>query len=197
MRTVRVSSHEEQQPNPTGLKCGGMTRQNLGIARGANPLGGEAQTGGYMDQLKLFDEPQREYTSDDYWTPKWVFDTLGIEFDLDVACPPEGPAHTPCKRFYTQADDGLIAPWEGCVWMNPPFSKPQKWVQKFIDHGNGIALTPMAKSRWFNQLWEVAHGVIPLPSNMKFVQGGIFMPVMLSAFGDKCVDAIANIGRVR
>ena len=28
-------------------------------------------------------------TSDDCYTPRWVFDAMGLEFDLDVAAPKE------------------------------------------------------------------------------------------------------------
>jgi hypothetical protein len=51
-----------------------------------------------MTQERLFTVRQEEYTSDDYWTPKWIFDALGLEFDLDVACPPEGPTTPLAKR---------------------------------------------------------------------------------------------------
>ena len=30
-----------------------------------------------------FDEVSSK-TSDDYYTPKWIFDAIGLEFDLDV-----------------------------------------------------------------------------------------------------------------
>lgn len=150
-----------------------------------------------MNQDTLFPMPQTGTTSDDYWTPKWVFDALGIEFDLDVACPPDGPPHTPAKAWYTQETDGLASPWWGCVWMNPPFSKPTPWVRKFIEHKNGVCLVPMSKSSWFQELWDTAHGITPMPWKLKFDQGAIFMPVVLAAFGTNNVKAIANIGRVR
>ena len=149
------------------------------------------------EQDTLFPMPQTGNTSDDYWTPKWVFDALGLEFDLDVACPPDGPPHTPAKAWYTQETNGLTSPWWGRVWMNPPYSKSSPWVRKFIEHGNGVCLVPMAKSQWFNELWDKADGLTPMPSNMKFDQGSIWMPVILAAMGQENADAIANIGRVR
>jgi hypothetical protein len=106
------------------------------------------------EQLALFTVRQDNKTSDDYYTPKWIFDALGLEFDLDVACPPEGPLFTPAKAFYTQETDGLTSPWHGLVWMNPPYSKPAPWVDKWLDHGNGLALLPFAKSKWCQQLWD-------------------------------------------
>jgi len=153
-----------------------------------------------MTQPRLFTTPQDGSTSDDYWTPKWIFDALGVEFDLDVACPPNGPAHTPCKAFYTQEDDALTADWYGAVWMNPPFSKPNDWVYKFIKHANGICLLPYSKSKWFNHLWSQLDGIVALPrERAAFVQGDIFMPCFLGAFGLANLEALhqSQIGRVR
>jgi len=152
-----------------------------------------------LNQESLFPMPQQGKTSDDYWTPKWIFDALGIEFDLDVACPPQGPAHTPCKAFYTQETDGLASPWVGNVWMNPPYSKATPWVNKFMEHQNGICLMPFAKSAWCNRLWNDCHGIVMLPWNFRFAQGSIFIETMLAAYGPHNVEALhrSNIGRVR
>jgi len=141
--------------------------------------------------------PQTARTSDDYWTPKWVFDALGITFDLDVACPPKGPAHTPCRAYYTQETNGLASPWHGNVWMNPPYSKTSPWARKFMQHRNGICLVPFAKSAWANELWEDADAIVMMPSTMKFEQGSIFIQTMLAAYGYNNAQALANIGRVR
>jgi len=150
-----------------------------------------------MEPDTLFPMPQTARTSDDYWTPKWVFDALGITFDLDVACPPEGPAHTPCRAYYTQETNGLTSPWHGTVWMNPPFSNANPWVRKFIEHANGIALTVVGKSAWCDTLWNTADAIVLLPRSMAFDQGAIFLPTMLSAYGKQNAQALANIGRVR
>lgn len=150
-----------------------------------------------MNQPRLFAAPQEATTSDDYDTPKWIFDALGIVFDLDVACPPYGPLFTPCKAHYTQEDDGLASDWHGVVWMNPPYSHSTVWVNKFMKHKNGICLVPFAKSAWANKLWDDADAITMMPSNTKFVQGTIFLQTMLAAYGNNNVQAISNIGRVR
>lgn len=150
-------------------------------------------------QDSLFPMPQTVSTSDDYWTPKWLFDALGIEFDIDVACPPDGPPHTPATRWFTQETNGLAQPWEGRVWMNPPFSSTNDWAYRFMEHKNGICLVPMGKTKWFARLWDDADAVMPLPPNMKFEQGGIFIATMLAAYTPECVAALerSNLGRVR
>jgi hypothetical protein len=152
-----------------------------------------------LNQKALFPMPQVERTSDDYWTPKWVFERLGIIFDLDVACPPEGPPHNSARAFYTQETDGLASPWFGNVWMNPPFSKTNDWAYKFIEHHQGICLVPMGKTKWFARLWEESDAVMALPPNLKFDQGGIFIHTCLFAFGADNVTAMrhSKIGRVR
>ena len=150
-------------------------------------------------QPHLFPMPQTSATTDDYWTPAWLFEALGVEFDVDVACPPEGPPHTPCKTFFTQETDGLASEWIGNVWMNPPYGKVTPWALKFMDHAHGICLVPFTKSKWFDAIWADCPAMLPMPSNMKFDQGGIYMPTVLFAYGEENIQALHNskIGRVR
>jgi hypothetical protein len=79
-------------------------------------------------QQPLFTVEQHDLTSNDYYTPKWIFETLDLQFDLDVASPSGGIPHIPAKQYFTQKDDGLAQDWFGRVWMNPPFSKAKPWV---------------------------------------------------------------------
>jgi len=155
-----------------------------------------------MTQHTLFDTQQTKLTSDDYYTPKWIFDKLNITFDLDVAAPPGGCHWIPATNHYDQQTNGLTSDWHGNVFMNPPFSKPIDWVNKFMQHANGIALLPMSKSKWFDNIWADQNAMLILPQNLKFVDpkggnGSIFMPSCLFAYGQHNVDALHNIGRVR
>ena len=150
-----------------------------------------------------FDEVSSK-TSDDYYTPKWIFDAIGLEFDLDVAAPPNGIPWIPAKRHFTVIDDGLAQEWSGRVWMNPPYSKTTPWVNKFIEHGNGVMLCQIAKAKWFNTIWDQCDGMVPLPSRMMFRtpaggEAGIFMPTALFAMGADNAEALKrlDIGRVR
>jgi DNA N-6-adenine-methyltransferase (Dam) len=156
--------------------------------------------GGVPVQMPLLSVEQGALTSDDYYTPPRVFDALGLRFDLDVAMPSGGLPWVPADRYYTLSDDGLAAPWEGRVWMNPPFSNTGAWVRRFIEHGHGIALLPHAKSFWHPVMWAAAEAVV-VPDEARladrFVGGRPAMSVWFAAFGPECVDAIGRLGAVR
>ena len=145
----------------------------------------------------LFGVEQQERTSDDYYTPAWVFERLGLRFDLDVCAPPGGVPWVPADRFFTMADDGLSREWTGRVWMNPPYSKATPWVDRFIEHGDGVCLVPHARAGWHERLWATADGLAH-PGRFYFHgDREIFMPVFFAAFGPECVDALRNLGTVR
>jgi DNA N-6-adenine-methyltransferase (Dam) len=157
-------------------------------------------------QPALFGIEQQELTSDDYYTPRWVFDAMGLTFDLDVCAPPGGIPWIPAARYFTQADDGLAQPWDGRVWMNPPFSGTGRWVDRFIAHGNGVCIIPHSRSRWHARLWATDAAFVDpnsehAPSMFQFIREGVetnvYMPVFMAAFGDECVEVLHHIGPVR
>ena len=148
-------------------------------------------------QMSAFAVPQELLTKDDYYTPKHVFDALGLTFDLDVCAPPGGVPWIPAARYYTKAEDGLSMPWEGRVWMNPPYSEATHWVRRFIEHGNGVALVGHSKSAWHQELWAAADACAFPFERMYFVGGEVFMPVWFAAFGAECVEALRRVGIVR
>ena len=142
--------------------------------------------------------------ADDWYTPQFIFDALKCEFDLDVCSPSGGTGIVPAKRFYTIENDALVQDWDGFVWMNPPYSGPTPFVDKFIDHGNGICLVPMSKAKWFHKLWNYGHLLIPMPVNMKFVRpDGAKMQIqyntIMVGMGQKAVAAMirSNLGKGR
>ena len=88
--------------------------------------------------MRLF-ELDHEATSDDWYTPGWIFDGLGITFDIDVASPPFA-TNVPARDRFTESDDGLGQQWAGTVWCNPPYSRPARWARRWADHGDGCLL---------------------------------------------------------
>ena len=106
------------------------------------------------------------------YTPKWIFEALNITFDLDVASSDSPYVVVPALNKYTIEDDALIQPWYGRIWMNPPFSGVTPWVNKWLDHSNGMLLVPLSSNgKWVNRLWESEAAVMFLPPNLAFVGG--------------------------
>ena len=153
-------------------------------------------------QETLFSTPQTQNGSDDWYTPKWIFNTLKLTFDIDVAAPPGGIDWIPAKRYYTMADDGLSQQWDGLVWCNPPFSKLTPWVDRFIEHGNGVLLTPFGRSKWLDRIWDSSATMLNLPSDLKFQKpdGGWYpmsFGAVLWAMGEQAQTALTNLGKTR
>jgi hypothetical protein len=102
-------------------------------------------------------EPSIGETSE-WYTPREIFDALGLTFDLDPAHPGKDNLYccVPARQIYTKADDGLRQPWRGLVWLNPPFGARRgqvPWLKKFFAHGNGIALCAARTSAdWFHEI---------------------------------------------
>jgi hypothetical protein len=108
--------------------------------------------------------------SDEWYTPAYIFDALGVRFDIDVAAPISGPKHVPCDGWLYAGS--LETDWRGFVWMNPPFGGRNgldPWLRKFIAHGNGIALVPDRTSApWFQAYCNQADAVLFVAPKIKF-----------------------------
>ena len=156
--------------------------------------------------LALANGIQNDETSDNYYTPPWVFTALGLKFDLDVASPSIRLPWIPAQERFTILDDGLTQEWGGRkVWMNPPYSNPKPWINKFIENDNGVALVPTSTGAWMLTLWESKTQWVCLPP-MRFVQSNLIeakgaMPIRcwLVAIGEDNVAALksSGLGKVR
>lgn len=110
--------------------------------------------------------------TDEWYTPPHVFHALGCSFDTDVASP--GRCITPwipAWRFIEK--NSQDNPWEGFVWMNPPFSGRDgkaQWLERFFAHGNGIALTPDRTSApWWQKYAPRAELILFIAPKLKFI----------------------------
>ena len=137
--------------------------------------------------------------TDEWYTPREIFDALGIRFDVDVASP--GPLIAPwIPTDHHITSKSLQKKWVGRAWMNPPFGKRngyQAWAEKFVDHGHGIALAPDRTSApWFQWLAQRVDAILFWQEKVKFIkpdgtrgkQPGT--GTALFAIGDDCVAAL-------
>jgi len=111
--------------------------------------------------------------SDAWYTPAWVFEGMGIEFDIDVASPAEPPPWIPAKRAFTVADDGLTMPWVGVVWCNPPYSSPTAWCRKWAEHepGGCILLRADLSTSGIHAALRASSSVYVPAKRLQFVNG--------------------------
>lgn len=108
--------------------------------------------------------------TDDWYTPRYIFDAMGVGFDLDVAAPIQGPRYVPAASWLWEK--GLETPWSGFIWMNPPYGGRNAllpWVRKFLDHGDGVALVPDRTSApWFQPIGCEADAILFVRRKIKF-----------------------------
>lgn len=140
---------------------------------------------------------------DEWLTPPWLLEKLG-PFDLDPCAPVVRPWDT-AKRHYTIEDNGLLLPWEGRVWLNPPYDKTiGDFITRLRLHGNGLALI---YARTDTELWQ--REVFPRASAVLLIEGRLHFhhvngeraahncgaPSALIAYGSAEVEALrcANI----
>lgn len=144
--------------------------------------------------------------SDEWYTPKYIFDSLECEFDLDVAAPVDRRyCNVPAKDFITE--NSLSVEWYGFVWMNPPFGKRnglELWLSKINKHHNGIALVPDRTSApWWQKAARQCDSLLFLNKKVKFIRpdgtcgGSPSTGTTLLAYGETAVSALkraSNIG---
>lgn len=113
-------------------------------------------------------------TESEWYTPAYVFKALECFFDMDVAAPIDsGLTCVPAMKFISR--DSLTTEWEGFVWCNPPWAgrgNKDPWIDKMIQHGNGLLLSPDRSSApwWQKAAWS-SDGYLSVKGKIKFMPG--------------------------
>lgn len=104
-------------------------------------------------------------------TPQEFFDLWDkwYRFELDVCATPE---NAKCEHYFTKKENGLVQPWKGRCWMNPPYGREIKlWVKKAYESGlnPGTVVVCLLPARTDTSWWHVY--VIPYAKEIEFIRG--------------------------
>ena len=148
--------------------------------------------------------------SKEWYTPRKIFDGLGLEFDLDPCSPgADVVPWIPARKHLTVFEDGLTTRWEGLEFMNPPYGMDTpKWMRRLRLHGQGMALVfARPDTRWFHDYVPLADAILFIKGRVQFVPAykakeyneGCYRPnqgcgaaSMLVAYGEAALSALVE-----
>ena len=117
--------------------------------------------------------------SDEWGTPKWLFDELDAEFHFTLD-PCSTHNNAKCKKHYTREENGLLQDWGGeTVFCNPPYSRATKenpgqvaWVRKCYEESRkkNTTIVALLPSRTDTTLF---HHYILGKAEIRFLRGRI------------------------
>lgn len=130
----------------------------------------------------------------EWYTPKDIIDRViwvmgGI--DLDPCSNSHDAPNVPAAMVFTREDDGLSRPWQGRVYMNPPYGREiGEWtgyLKKQYEAGSvtqAIALLPSrTDTEWFRELRDYPRCFIWGRLKFSGSENGAPFPSMLVYFG--------------
>lgn len=143
------------------------------------------------------------YTGKNEWlTPPELLEKLG-HFDLDP-CAPIDPPWVTAQRYYTVEDNGLIQPWVGRVFCNPPYETHliSQFIKRCAEHENVIALTFVrTDTRLFQDLiFTNADSILFIKGRLRFYHvtgergGSAGAPSCLISFNKENTEALELCG---
>lgn len=98
--------------------------------------------------------------SDDWQTPKVIFDALDkrFKFTRDAAATKQ---NSHCARYWTKEDDALLMDWsqEKSIFCNPPYSKVAEFLAKAHEPETAVFLIPFRPQTGFflRYVWASQH----------------------------------------
>jgi len=134
--------------------------------------------------------------TDDWLTPPELVRSLGA-FDLDPCGSHLQSQNLAATVYRLPNHNGLLEPWSGRVWCNPPFSHMATWAQRFAVHANGIMICPARyQYTWTHVLWATADAILLLHDEVRWIAAdgisrlGSIFDFMLVAYGPGNTEAL-------
>jgi len=111
--------------------------------------------------------------SNEWETPKWLFDELNTEFGFTLD-PCATKENHKVKHYYTKEDDGLSKDWgKDVVFMNPPYGgNTRKWIDKALNESRkGAVVVCLIVSSTDRSYWH--DFIFPFADQIRFIRGRI------------------------
>jgi len=144
-------------------------------------LGIKVKLAPVQERKRFTENAANSSVSDEWYTPDHIlnalYDVFGEKFDLDPCSPTRNADKAPVKarKYYTQKNDGLLLPWHGVVFMNPPYSDVSSWTKKAMNSvlkgqaKSVVGLVPVrTDTRWWNNYCAGKADVLFLQTRLKF-----------------------------
>lgn len=134
--------------------------------------------------------------SDRYFTSDEILALVAAQWpdgiDLDPCWDPECIVTAKTVYDIRRGEDGLILPWHGRVFCNPPYSRPESWLHRAVLHAStggevlALVVAAVGSSYWHRLVWPWA-SVCALSPRPKFTRPASMGPKRSAALQDHAV----------
>lgn len=148
-----------------------------------------------------FEKPHTGETND-WLTPLALLERLA-PFDLDPCGCVGMPWRIATTTYFLPEKDGLVEPWSGRVFCNPPYGpNVGEWARRMAEHGNGIMLIFLRTdtATWQRDILPFADATLLLDGRVHFYRpsgergkSGT-APSALLAYGQSNVEVLRKAG---
>jgi ParB family chromosome partitioning protein len=117
----------------------------------------------------------------EWYTPKVYIDAARYvmsSIDIDPASSDKANEIVKATKYYTIDDNGLEQPWDGNVWMNPPYAQPlvsyftktliEKWISGEIQQAC-VLVNNATETNWYQPMLDYANAVCFIKGRVKFI----------------------------
>lgn len=129
------------------------------------------------------DNPHVSFNSGEnewYTPPEYIEAARRVmgSIDTDPASSELANETVKAETYYTEEEDGLVNPWTGNVWMNPPYSQPliSQFADAFAEKYNAdeftqacVLVNNATETNWYQSLLTYASAVCFLKGRVKFI----------------------------
>ena len=116
-----------------------------------------------------------------YTPPQFLEAARGVMggIDLDPASSDTAQQNVQAGKYFTKEDNGLLFPWSGRVWMNPPYARGlvAEFVSKLCGHFRAgevseavVLVNNATETRWFQELLGASSAVCMLTGRVRFLR---------------------------